>query len=207
MDVSVDGERNVLLAGETDVLGLVSQVMGTLHLQGRSVMDLRVDGEEVSPEMLTHRLKGLHPGDVGVLEISTEVTAKLVADSLGELQSILPDLPNACRSLAEVFHSGAPQEGFEPFQQLANIWTHIKQREALIGRALGVQLDALALGDATVGQCHLELNAFLEEAAQAIQDGDCILLGDLLEYELAPRAEQEIEIVALLRAQASSGAN
>ena len=42
------------------------------------------------------------------------------------------------------------------------------------------------------------------EAAQAVLDGDCILIGDLLEYELAPRAEQEARIVALLQELAAA---
>jgi hypothetical protein len=52
-----------------------------------------------------------------------------------------------------------------------------------------------------------ELNSFLDEAAQALRDGDTVLLADLLEYELSPRAELEGEIVSLLRRQAEASAH
>ena len=42
-----------------------------------------------------------------------------------------------------------------------------------------------------------------QDARKALEAEDCVLLGDLLEYELAPRAEAEAEVVALLRSQAS----
>jgi hypothetical protein len=121
---------------------------------------------------------------------------------LDELVAILPDLPHACRSLAEVFHSGTPEDGYEPFQELANIWSLIKTREILVVDALHLDLNALEVGGQVVAGLHSELNGFLEEAAQALQDGDCVLLGDLLEYELAPRAELEAEIVAHLQEHA-----
>lgn len=43
------------------------------------------------------------------------------------------------------------------------------------------------------------MNKFLAEAVGALESGDLVLLGDLLEYELAPRAEAEVRITALLR--------
>ena len=86
-------------------------------------------------------------------------------------------------------------------------WSQIKSREALVTNALELDTTAITLNGKSMVTIHEELNQFLEEAAQALKDSYTILLGDLLEYELAPRAEQELEIVALLQAQipATSG--
>ncbi len=73
----------------------------------------------------------------------------------------------------------------------------------MVADALNLQLRDVELHGAKLGAMHEELNGFLQEAAQALLDGDCVLIGDLLEYELAPRAEQEAQIVALLQEQAS----
>ena len=76
------------------------------------------------------------------------------------------------------------------------------ERGEPVGLADALELDAGALevDGKTVQTIHAELNQFLQEAEQALKDGDIILLADLLEYELAPRAELEVSIVSLLQA-------
>lgn len=208
MDVIVDGASNYDLKGEpADVLSAVGAVSDFLKGQGRSILSIKVDGSDVQPEELAERLKDAPLGSVERLEIGSEQTSVLVENCLKGLNESLPELPMACRNLAEVFQGEKPEEGFDPFVEIAGIWAQIKAREALVANSLDLDLAALSLDGKSLKAIHDELNQFLEEAEQALKDGDTILLGDLLEYELAPRAEQEVEIVALLQAQmpASSG--
>jgi hypothetical protein len=90
--------------------------------------------------------------------------------------------------------------------ELAEIWGHIKSRESLVANALELDLGDLEVDGKTVQSVHTELNQFLQEAEQALKDGDIILLADLLEYELAPRAELEVSIVSLLQAHIPASA-
>lgn len=208
MDVIVDGESNYSLKGEpADAISAVGAVSEYLRAQGRSILSVKVDGAEVRPEDLAARLKDLPASAVGKIEIGSERVATLVDDCLKGLVSLVPELPNVCRSLAQVFQGERPEEGFDPFVELAEFWSQIKSREAMVTNALELDVAALKVGGKSIESIHAELNQFLEEAEQALKDGDMILLGDLLEYELAPRAEQEVEIVSLLQAQlpANSG--
>lgn len=201
MDVIVDGASNYNLKGDPeDVLGAVAAVSEFLRGQGRSVLSVKVNGEEVSPEALADRLKNTPVANVSRLEFGSEHTSALVEDCLKGLQEFLPELPQVCRNLAEVFQGEKPEEGFDPFVELAEIWGQIKSREALVANALDIDAGKLEVDGKTVETIHAELNQFLEEAEQALKDGDIILLADLLEYELAPRAELEVAIVSLLQA-------
>lgn len=205
MDVIVDGASNYDLKGDpADVLAAVAAVSDFLRGQGRSILSVKLDGADVQPEDLAERLRDIAPSSVGRLEIGSESTAALIEASLAGLNETLPELPKVCRNLAEVFQGENPESGFEPFVELAGIWAQIKSRESLVANALDLNLADLTVGGKTLQTSHRELNQFLEEAEQALKDGDIILLGDLLEYELAPRAEQEAEIVALLQAQLPS---
>ena len=207
MDVIVDGASNYSLQGAPeDVFGAVGAVSEFLRSQGRSVLSVKVDGEEVSPENIAQRLKGKPLADVQRLEIGSELTSTLVEECLSGLQEFLPELPQVCRNLAEVFQGEKPQEGFDPFVELAEIWGHIKSRESLVANSLELDLGNLEVDGKTVQSVHAELNQFLEEAEQALKDGDIILLADLLEYELAPRAELEVSIVSLLQAHIPASA-
>ncbi len=207
MDVIVDGASNYNLQGAPeDVFGAVGAVSEFLRSQGRSVLSVKVDGEEVSPENIDQRLKGKSIADVTRLEVGSKSTSALVEECLSGLQEFLPELPQVCRNLAEVFQGEKPDEGFEPFVELAEIWGHIKTREALVANALELDLGDLEVDGKTVQSVHAELNQFLQEAEQALKDGDIILLADLLEYELAPRAELEVSIVSLLQAHIPASA-
>jgi len=202
MDVIVDGAGNYDLKGEpASVLSAVAAVSEFLRSQGRSILSVKVDGADIKPENLADQLRDLSPASVGTLEIGSESTSSLIEATLAGLNETLPELPNVCRNLAQVFQGDSPDTGFEPFVELAGIWAQIKSRESLVANALDIDLSELALNGKSLQTIHRELNQFLEEAEQALKDGDIILLGDLLEYELAPRAEQEAEIVALLQAQ------
>lgn len=208
MDVIVDGNRDFSLQGEPeDVLSAVVAVSEFLQKKGRSILSVKTDGDSVPAEKLVDTLKNRPPGQVRELEITSEAIAKLVEASLVNLKETLPELPKACHDLAAIFQGSTPHEGFEPFQRLADLWAQVKSREVMVANSLGLNLESLQMDGRSVSELHGELNGFLEEAARAIESGDLILLGDLLEYELAPRAETEGQIVTLLqeRAQGQAG--
>lgn len=200
MEVIVDGKPGFTPPEvPEDAMGMLAAVSDDLQAKGRAVLAVKADGKTLDPATTAEALGGKPLSAIGRLEIVSEQTSKLVSESLAELESVLPDLAKVCHDLAAVFQGVDPQSGYEPFQQLANIWSHVKGRQALIARALGVSLDTLAIDGKNVGALHRELNEFLVEAMGALESGDLILLGDLLEYELAPRAETEARITALLR--------
>lgn len=205
MDVIVDGERNFRFEGEPqDLLSAVVAVDEWLRSRNRAMMSVKVDGETLTPESLVDALENRSLDSANALEINSAPVPELVQQCVSEMNEALPELANACRALAEVFHGETPEDGFDPFQELAGIWEHVKTRQMLIANALQLDLAQLELDGEPLSAIHDELNRFLEEAEEALRAGDCVLLGDLLEYELAPRAEREIEIAALLGARAAS---
>lgn len=203
MEVIVDGQRNFGVAGEPkDAMSVVAAVNDYLQGQGRAMQMLVVDGHEIAPEQMVSRLQGTELAKVQTIEVKSEDVATMVDRCLRELQEAVPELPTACRKLSEVFQSEHPDDGYDPFTDLADIWGHIKRREQLVAQALRLEESELKVAGADWAQLHAELNNILQEAAAAIEKGDTVLLGDLLEYELAPRAEQEASIVALLQERA-----
>ncbi len=203
MDVKVDGVTGWTWAREPeDVIDALSLIDESLRARGRAMVSVEADGRALQPEEMAAELSGKTLDVVGALAVTSAPISALVAECLEELEKVLPDLPQACHRLAEVFQGDSPESGYEPFQQLAEIWRVIKERELQVLNALGIEADSLVLADVPMLKAHEELNAFVAEAAGALEVRDCVLLGDLLEYELAPRAEAEAEIVALLREKA-----
>ena len=204
MEVILDGEQNYAIEGAPEsILSVLGAVDQFLQEHGRAIVQLTVDGEMVLPAEVGTRFEATPATSVSRIEVQTASLGDLTLASIAELEEALPELPAACRRLAEVFHGEVPEEGFEPFNELARIWEHVKAQQARIATVLRIDLKALELNGRPVAELHGELNDFLEESAGALETGDCVLLGDLLEYELAPRAERELELVALLKAKAA----
>jgi hypothetical protein len=200
MDVVIDGARGYTFDEEpADVFEAVARIVGALQHKGRALLAVTADGKDIAPDCLREALVGKPLAAVGTLEIRSGEVAALVAESLAELEATAPDLPQACRELARVFQGTDPEQGYEPFQRLAELWGHVKARQKLVATALTVHLDDLQVDGKTFLSLHDDLNEMLEEAARALECSDLILLGDLLEYELAPRAETEMKIVARLK--------
>ena len=200
MDVYVDGVQE---SWANEVAGTVLEVVAALssRLQEnhRALLSVQIDGENVTPEDLRSRA-GDRPSDgIKRLDIVSEPLGRLVEQSLRDLDEHLPMLPQVCHKLAAVFQSETPEDGYTPFQQLAEIWHAVKVREMQLANALDVPLGELIVDGRTILQATEELNDYLREAEAAIRAGDSVAIGDLLAYELAPRAEMESKIVAILR--------
>lgn len=207
MDVIVDGERNFSITGEPQtLLDVMAAARIFLQEKQRVVVKLTLDGEIVTLDQIDAVAQRALTG-IKVIDICSDSIKHLVEQSLSELQLVLPDLPQACRDLAQLFQGDDPESGFEPFHRLADIWRHVKIRETEIAHAMDIDIESMLVNETPVHMLHGELNQYLSEAAEAIEAGDCILLGDLLEYELAPRAEAEAVIVGLLRDRMAQSTN
>ena len=206
MKISIDNVAfNGLTEEPSDVLAAVAAVSDYVRTRGRAVMSIRVDGAHVTPDALAETLRGKKAAEVGALDITTEDIKSLVDNALSELEQVLPDLPLVCRRLAEVFQSEDPDSGYDPFHQLAAIWKTIKERQIQVASALDIDLNSAIVDGKPIAEHHAELNLLLAEAAEGIQKGDCVTLGDLLEHELPPRAAMEARIVTMLRSRAQGG--
>ncbi len=199
MDVIVDGKPNAALGAATDPLAAVIAASEELQGQGRAMVAVRLDGEAIEAERLADALRACSAEQSHRIEIDSENVAILAVEVLSEFEEVLPELPEACHQLAQVLQGSTPSEGYESLQQLLDIWMHVKDRQLLVARSLGLDLGNVEIKGVPFEKLHSELNAFLTEAAGALEAGDNVLLGDLLEYELAPRAEAEATIIRLLR--------
>ena len=203
MDVRVDSQGYPSSSeDQDDAMAVLAQVSEALRDQGRAIMGVKIDGEVLPSDRLADVLGGKQTADIGLLEIESQDIQTLVDSTLDELEALLPELPGVCHQLAEEFQGETPESGFEPFHKFALIWQTIKEREMMIANALDIDLASLDVGAVPIPTMHRELNEFLSECGEALQTGDCVVLGDLLEYELAPRAEAEMSIVAALRERA-----
>lgn len=202
MRLNIDCDSGFAIHEETTSLsGALVEISEHLREQGRSILKIIVDGQDIPPEDLSVIIGDKSVGDVQAVEIQSEDNAKLAVESIREISEVLPELPAACQSLAEVFQTEPPEEGFEKFEEFAQIWTIIKLREEQIASSLRFDMDALRIEEKTLTECAGEVTDKLARAYELVEAADTAALSDLLAYELAPLAEREAEVIALLQAE------
>jgi hypothetical protein len=207
MDIIIDGTPGYPF-GElpADLIGVLKGIEEGTRADGRGITQIVVDGEEILPEDVMEKMGDKAVDTVGSVLITTRSLNEMVRDCLSRMRETVRELPGLCRSLAEVFQSDTPEDGFEPFQRLAEIWHIIKQNELHVASTIGLDLENTPVEGKALRESHMELNTYLGECIGALEAGDTVLIGDLLEYELAPRAESEAHILATLEQHAGISA-
>lgn len=202
MKLLIDGEPVIAFDEVPETLSeLLDKANLRLRQQGRGIVAISIDSEEINPDALTDAVERRDIREVDSIELRTRSLSALAIELIEEIEAVLPELPNVCHALAEIFQTGTTEEGYEQFDQLATIWGELKTKQKMVADVVGLNLDELPLAKRTVGDHHNELNEFLTAAAQALKKDDRVVLADLLEYELAPRAESELLIVQALRSR------
>ncbi len=205
MEIIVDGVQNHQIQGEPeDLLEAFRILTDNLHSKRRAIVALRLNGDLISPEDVQLRMENVPINSPVSIEITTQDIDEMSMNCLNQLMENLPELPIACRELAQLFQSGKPHDALNSFVELTELWHIVKERQLLVAKTQNIDMAAFLINGKSIQEQHAELNAFLNDALDTMQSEDWIALGDLLEYELAPRADEEQQVVALLREQVAA---
>jgi len=200
MEIIIDGIKGFTFTKPFNTLqSALNEIMDYLNKEQLAMVKLKVNEQEVYPGKSLEAIQDMNTSNIITLEINTYPILQLIEESIADLELYTPELGDLCREIAKVFQSEKPDEGFDPFQKLSGIWGEIKKRESLIINLLGSHLNKTDPTVLKIQEHHDKLNQVLEDAYKSLKNEDCIGLGDLLEYELAPLADKEPEIVKQLK--------
>ncbi len=117
-------------------------------------------------------------------------------DPRGEFESLLPGISESIDEITEV--SVLMQTGKES-EAMGYVLRFVEKAEKLM-RLIGIirelklaDPDSITVGEKSISEYHGELNRLLSDLMDAVRSGDSITIGDLLEYEIAPRFEDLLE--------------
>lgn len=187
-----------LLKGADDVAEMIDDVIPqvgetTFGLQFRELAEktgLIADGDVSTPDFS----RFLNFVSDLVLVLSSRMHE--ISDPESELKTIVPalkDLLAETGNIAVLLQTGKDREALsrlirliEVLQKLIRV-VHLLNDQALLNLGI-VEIDGAKISEFSTG-----LNGFLRELSEAMENGDSILIGDLLEYEITPRIGSFIE--------------
>ncbi|MDX9703228.1 MAG: hypothetical protein RBU23_09310 [Candidatus Auribacterota bacterium] len=180
---------------DTNLEQLLIAIQDQLRRQGSSkmVVDVRVDGEEVfqsQNDMSTISLDG-----VLTVEITTDNVLSTATKGLTAIKKQLPQLADSMSSIAGLLQEGRREEALETFSRVCNDWRKIIQFFDSLATVFQLDYNNIKVNDKTFEAINIELLKLLTDTKTAISNDDLVMLSDLVEYELAPKMNEEVQIV------------
>lgn len=188
MEISINGNNIDYSLDKEENLG---QVLGTLESEceknGMTITGITVDGELLAAEELDH-LFSRTPEEVSTLALETMSGGDIIsvmhrlAVKMEEHVSTLSEIPVLLQTgedgeVMEIIHAFA--RDFESLCQSIPLLNSISTRDVSTLLVDGIPLD----------QYPSQLTPLLGELIEAIKSNDTVLMGDISEYELAPKVE------------------
>ena len=205
-----DGERELL----ADLMAESGPVLQSMD----SILNLRV-GDRPASELLIRLLdeSGVaagEPGDISRLEeflknlcIFIEGRIREIANPLLELQSTASLLAAQVPRLEEVpilLQTGKEREAMQMVIAFTELGEKLNRLYPLLTAREDEDLSSRTIRDLPFDSFYQELNGHLRELTEAIEAEDTIMIGDLLEYEIAPKLADLVEAIDRLPALADS---
>ncbi|HUZ16779.1 MAG TPA: hypothetical protein VMV68_00210 [Spirochaetia bacterium] len=123
------------------------------------------------------------------------------ANPRSELRSAAGDLVKSIDELSDVsvmLQTGRDADAMQVVVRFTELSSRLVRLYPLVRSKGGVDFGALAISGVSFPDFYVEFNNILSELIDAFSAGDSILIGDLLEYEVAPRLEKLRTYVDLL---------
>ncbi|GEM_PF-512481 len=200
MKVIINGNEELAIPESARTLNdALTALVEYLHSKKLGLVKLRVNEQDVYPGDSLNSVQNMNILNIHKLEATAVPILQLLKESITDLEKYTPELSSICYAIADLFQSENPNDGLIPFQKLTEIWGEVKNREAVIVNTVSRYLDKENSIVNEIVIHHNELNQFLNEAYNALEKGDIVSLSDILQYELAPRAEKEVNIVNILK--------
>jgi len=205
MDIQIDGERFDLLDEVLPTAGDVfERVDEWIAKKGRCVISITIDGKQIGSEQLGEMT--LRTADTfDRFEFTTQPTSELVDSLVGELESKIEELGGLVRELAMHFQGEVETPPLDMLTSMVDVWRSILDRIVTAAGLVRIEMGTLDVpGTGLASDHHDRVTDTLNKLVSAVEQGDFVLVADLLEYEVAPGVEREAAVLAALRRAATS---
>ena len=191
MELYINSEPIELEIDATESLGVIlGTVQSNFIDQGDIVTGMLIDGEVVSPEMLAE-MKTKPACEFDEVNLIVRAANKFAAEGLLTIAEHLENSIVLRKEVVEYLQQGNSQEAMTTLNDYVTFWAGLQSTLGSACRIVGVDIAELEVfGESNSGgQLIMEhvnsLTSQLTEIKTALEDGDLVLLGDILEYEFS----------------------
>jgi len=197
MEIRINGEQiDFQLESEKNIGDILGSVESECEKSGMTITGIRVDGIEIPADSLD----GLFLRDIGSVSSMdlTTITGKDVERLLRDLGTKFSVSVSLLQEVPVLLQTGKDLQVLEYIHRFSSDLQNLYQLLPLLTIA-GITTGAAGSGSADLEAYPSELAPILGQLLAALEAKDTVLVGDLSEYELAPRIEKLGAALAAVR--------
>jgi hypothetical protein len=202
VQIHVDDQPYAMTGPDSQTVGeLANEICaGAGTDEARFVVGLRCNGKPVPQQELASVLQ-TSASHFDHLEMQTQPVSTLVRSTLDQAIGVLEDSARARQEAADLLASGQNEPAMRELQKFLDAWKQIHQTLMVTTSVLHVDLDNVAVGATRLTDVLESLRIQFTELRGAMSQGDFVVVGDVLRYELTEPLSQLVSCLRQIRDQ------
>ena len=208
MRVSLDSKEadGIASVGSGTVGQAYEASVGEVNRMGRTVLDVRLDGELVASDKRSAVFsRSVDEFDEMLLE--TVHTYDLIRAALTESRRHLMLCRDALRSSHAFLAASQQVKALKTLKPTLDVWMAVCEAVTKVGVLMGTDLTDPIVEDVSVEGAQHKVVEVLERAQKIFENKDWVGLSDLIEYEFLPLVTRWDKVCQALETQTTSGTN
>ncbi|MFC1809295.1 hypothetical protein ACFL3D_04160 [Candidatus Omnitrophota bacterium] len=162
------------------------------------IIDIKVDGASVSlAERDTFQNTSLE--GIEKIDLLIENKLQLVLYALQEAESHLPKFSVNLSEISELLMAGQKHKAMALFGDALVTWRKVINYLKTVALSYQLDFNKIMFGEKTIEEKNYELLHVLQEIKKAMEKEDIVSLGDLIEYELIEKVNEQGKIIEELK--------
>lgn len=206
MNIYINSEPIAIEYDNDDTLGSVLSLLQDNYFEpGHIVTGIVVDGEVVTPNRLAE-IKELSVEGFSEVNMIVRPANKFAAEGLITVSNHLEQSVGLRTEVVEFLQQGKMQQAMLKLNEYVQFWAGLQSTLASACRIVGIDIETMEVFDqAGNGEPVIDsvqnLSDQLGEVKSALEAGDQVLLGDILEYEFGDLTENWQSLLQKMAAQ------
>ncbi len=178
--IVIDGQQtNLQVNSFGNLEEILVKVMEDQRLDNKIITDVLVNDENFS-EIYPHQAEDIASGDIRSVEIISVPKAQMALNITQELGKVVTILSRGAREIADLFRQADDGEALEMYQDFLEVARNFLSMISLLRDEFHLREEG------GFGEAVMEMSDLFTEMMDVMENGDWILLSDLLEYEFLP---------------------
>lgn len=201
MEVIANGQQiPFTLDDEKHFLDVLQTLLGLTNQANKLVLECKLNGEVVS---LLDRsgFADIPVSQVEKIELVVANKDERIKESLAEINNALTAFIESFGEVSNLLIAGQKQSALKKFAATLEQWRKVVNFLRVIEASCSLDFKTLAVDGKTVEETNSELYGVLAEVKTAIENEDVVAIGDLVEYELKDKLEEQKKVCLVIEKQ------
>jgi len=199
MQVIANGQQIPFsLTEEKSLKDVVETLLLLTSQANRLVIECKVNEEPVSLLDRTG-LQDISVEKIDKIELRVENKTTRVIESLDEIERLFPIIINSFTEVSDTLIAGQKHKALTAFTQSLGNWRKIINFLRVIEASYKLDFDTIEINGRKVDDLNTDLFNILNEIKKAIENEDLVTIGDLVEYELKDKLEEQKSVITILK--------